>query len=84
MTWRLWLTLFPCFKWDIEWELQENPFTKKALFPLASALHPMGVFLGDVLVGTLQEKGMQFQSHIRIIKRGLSFGTEFGQHWDVF
>lgn len=73
------------FKWDIELELEENLlFTKKVLFPLASALHPMDTFLADVLIGTLQEKGAQFQPQIRIIKHGLSFGTEFGQHWDIF
>lgn len=44
----------------------------------------MGSFLADVLVGTLQEKEAQLQPHIRIIKHGLSFGTEFGQHWHVF
>lgn len=40
------------FKWDTEWELEENPlFTKKALFPLASALHPVGASSAGVLVG---------------------------------
>lgn len=32
-------------------------FAEKVFFPIATALHPMGVFLAGLLVGTLQEKG---------------------------
>lgn len=52
------------FKWDIEWELEENLlFTKKALFLFASALHPVGTFLADVLVGERSTASASYQNN---------------------